>query len=68
MDIVIKDNFPDVQRWLDTQSKQPRYAAAVALTRTAQDVRVAEREERHACSMRPRRTRSTPCTSRRPRC
>lgn len=45
MQIAIKDNFPEVQRWLDTQSKQPRYAAAVALTRTAQDVRVAERDE-----------------------
>lgn len=37
--ITIKHNFPDVQRYIQSVGKQARFAAAVALTRTAQDVR-----------------------------
>lgn len=43
--IKVQHNFPEVGRWLTSASKQPRYAAAVALTRTAQDVKSAEKQE-----------------------
>ena len=43
--LTIKHNFPEVQKFLDAQHKQATYAAAVALTRTAQDVRTAEYAE-----------------------
>jgi hypothetical protein len=43
--IDIRDNFPQVKAYIVNVGKQARYAAAVALTRTAQDVRDAERKE-----------------------
>jgi hypothetical protein len=43
--IKVTDNFPDVTRKLVLQQKQARFAAAVALTRTARDVKDAELKE-----------------------
>ena len=37
--LTIKTNFPQVQRAIENIGKQARYATAVALTRTAKDVR-----------------------------
>jgi hypothetical protein len=45
MELKITTNFDDVLKGLDRQSKQTRFAMAVALTRTAQDVKKAEEEE-----------------------
>ncbi len=39
MQLSIKHNFPDVQRAIDQIGKQAKFAAAVALTKTAQDVK-----------------------------
>lgn len=39
MQISIKTNFPAIQAKIEALGKQTRYAAAVALTKTAQDVR-----------------------------
>ena len=38
MQINVTTNLPDVSRWIDRLGKQGRFAAAVALTKTAQDV------------------------------
>jgi hypothetical protein len=43
--IKVQHNFPDVARWIASVGKQARFAAAVALTRTAQDVKAAERDQ-----------------------
>lgn len=43
--VSVKTNFPAVQAKLAALGKQGRYACAVALTRTAQDVRTALRNE-----------------------
>lgn len=45
MRIDIRTNFPQVQRYIKSVGKQARYATAVALTGTAQDVRVEEKKE-----------------------
>lgn len=41
----VRDNFSEVKRALAQQQKQIAFATAVALTKTAQDVRAAERRE-----------------------
>jgi hypothetical protein len=51
--LTIKDNFPDVQRYLKARHKQATFATAVALTRTAQDVRQAEYAEMRRVFDRP---------------
>lgn len=43
--LTLKNNFPEVQKYLEAQQKQAAFAAAVALTRSAQDVRKAEYAE-----------------------
>ena len=43
--ISVKSNFPEVQRHIDLVGKQARFAAAVALTKTARDVKAALVEE-----------------------
>lgn len=43
--INIKHNFPDVARWVRSAGNQVRFATAVALTRTAQQVKAAELKE-----------------------
>lgn len=53
MQISIKTNFPDVQRRLDQLQKQTKFALAVALTRTAQDVRDDVRKEMRRAFDRP---------------
>lgn len=35
--IGVRDNFPEVQRWIDTVGKQARYAASVAMNTTTKD-------------------------------
>jgi hypothetical protein len=51
--IDIRDNFPQVKAYIASVGKQARFAAAVALTRTAQDVRDAERKEMQRAFDRP---------------
>lgn len=51
----IKTNFPQVQAKLSALGKQGRYAAAVALTRTAQDVQTDLRKEMSKVFDRPTR-------------
>jgi hypothetical protein len=51
----IKTNFPQVQGALEKMGKQARFAAAVALTRTAQDVKAAERSSMERVFDRPTR-------------
>lgn len=53
MKLTIKDNFPQVQRTIDALGKQARFAAAVALTKTAQDIRSAEVRELQRALDRP---------------
>ncbi len=53
--IDVRDNFPEVKRELADLSKQTSFALALALTRTAQDVRAAERSEMTAVFDRPTR-------------
>lgn len=55
MQVSIKSNFPDVAKKLDALGKQSRFAAAVALTGTAQDVRAAEIDEMRKVFDRPTR-------------
>jgi hypothetical protein len=45
MKIDVRDNFPDIKRMLGEQQRQMPFALAVALTRTAQDVKKAEQAE-----------------------
>lgn len=45
MQISINTNFPEVQRALDRAAKQVPFAIAKALTKTAQDVRAAQKAE-----------------------
>ncbi|MCW5648363.1 MAG: hypothetical protein KIS62_01320 [Ramlibacter sp.] len=51
--ISIKHNFPDVKREIDAIGKQARYAAAVALTRSAQDSQKELRNEMRRIFDRP---------------
>lgn len=51
--ISITHNFPEIQRKLDQVGKQASYAAAVALTRTAQDTRADLRQEMRRVFDRP---------------
>lgn len=51
--ISIKTNFPDVSRQIDNIGKQARYAAAVALTRSAQDAQAGLRAEMRSVFDRP---------------
>lgn len=53
MKLTVTDNFPEVTRKLIAQQKQGRFAAAVALTKSAQDVKVGEREEMRQVFDRP---------------
>lgn len=53
MRITVKSNIASVLRGLDRSEKQVRYATAVALTRTAQDVRRAEYDEMRRTFDRP---------------
>jgi hypothetical protein len=55
MKIDIKTNFPEVQRAMVSKGKQVRFATAVALTRTAQDVRTEEKAEIKSSFDRPTR-------------
>lgn len=55
MHLTIKTNFPEVQRTIDALGKQVRYAAAVAMTRTAQDVKSALQREMSRAFDRPTR-------------
>ena len=55
MKITIKHNFPEVQRKLDALQRETRFATAVALTRTAQDVKTAIRSEMQRAFDRPTR-------------
>jgi hypothetical protein len=51
--LSIKDNFPEVRRYIDSVGKQAIYATAVALTRTAQDVRTELKAEMRRVFDRP---------------
>jgi hypothetical protein len=55
MQIDVKDGLIGLQRKLDTLSRQTRFATAVTLTRVAQDVRAAERQEMQRVFDRPTR-------------
>jgi hypothetical protein len=37
----VRDNFPEVQRWIDTVGKQARYATSVAMNQTMKDAQTA---------------------------
>lgn len=51
--INVTDNLPAVNEFVVGKQKQVRYAGAVALTKTAQDVKVEEREEMRRVFDRP---------------
>lgn len=51
--IDIRNNFPSVKRLLGEQQRQMPFAVALALTRTAQDVRKAEQAEMRSVFDRP---------------
>lgn len=53
MQINVKDNFRVAGKAIDLQAKQTRFAMAVAMTRTAQDVRKADLQEMRAKFDRP---------------
>ena len=53
MKLTIKDSFADVARQIKEVGKQAEYAAAVALTRTAQDIRTELKEEMRRSFDRP---------------
>ena len=53
MKIDVRDNFPQVQAAMRENAKQVTFATAVALTRTAQDVRAAERQGMQTAFDRP---------------
>jgi len=55
MHIDVRDNFPEVKRLLGEQQRQMPFALALALTRTAQDVRKAEQAEMSSVFDRPTR-------------
>lgn len=55
MQITVTDNFPDVKRMLGEQQGQMPFALALAITRTAQDVQKAERDEMGSVFDRPTR-------------
>lgn len=55
MKIDVRDNFPEVKRALAAQKEQMPFALALALTRTAQDVRTAEKAEITSVFDRPTR-------------
>lgn len=53
MKFDVRDNFPQVKRLLDEQQRQMPFAVALALTRTAQDVKKAEQAEMRSAFDRP---------------
>jgi hypothetical protein len=53
MKFDVRDNFPQVKRLLDEQRRQVPFAVALALTRTAQDVKKAEQAEMRSAFDRP---------------
>lgn len=53
MQIDVRDNFPDIKRMLGEQQRQMPFALALALTRTAQDVKKAEQAEINTVFDRP---------------
>lgn len=55
MQIDLRDNFPEVKRLLGSQQRQMPFALSLAINRTAQDVRKAEREQIGAVFDRPTR-------------
>ncbi len=55
MQLSIQNNFPRIKAKIDALGKQARFATAVALTRTAQDVRVGLQKEMARAFDRPTR-------------
>lgn len=54
MKFDVRDNFPQVQRLLNEQRRQIPFAVALALTRTAQDIKKAEQDEIRSVFDRPK--------------
>lgn len=54
MKFDVRDNFPQVKRLLDEQRKQVPFAVALALTRTAQEIKKAEQAEMRNVFDRPK--------------